>query len=216
MIASTRSVAALGSTLALLGTGACGSADDRAIPTMVVAWPQEGGGGEAQGGLPAQEPTAPAVEPDGAVSTFRTGGPAELTETVDVEGLDAARTATVEDRSAVVELLDAAGIGELGGYTLSIETGPRVLLVIDWTSVDPALDDDAWPEAVRDRGALLLATIGDLDAIVFQRPGDGGGDAAIDRTRADTLVDEPVGQLGATPAGLRELVAALEDQDVGR
>lgn len=199
--ATIRAASAIGCALALMGTGAC-SSGDRSVPTMVVAWPPD----EAVAGELLGDPA-----PDAAAAPEQTatadGSPLDA---VDVAALDRSRTRTAEDRAAVRDLVEAAGLGETGDLTVEVESaGDATVLVLDWSRVSPAVAQD-WPYVVEDCGALLLATIDDLDEIHFHRSDAEVADGYLDRAIADVLAGGPVDEIGASRVGLEDLLDRLE------
>ncbi|MGC5614736.1 hypothetical protein [Georgenia sp. Z1491] len=198
MIVPTRSAAAVGCLLVALGASGC-SGDQRSVPSMVVAWPQE--------------PTSTSEPATGAAASGTDGDAgdpgADASAPVDLEALDAARTDTVEDAGALRALLDAVGLDDLGEYSVSVDPGASpVVLEIGWD--EPAPSAARWPDTVEERGVLLLATIADLDEIRFHLEGGTGTDGHVDRASADRLLEEPVDELGATTEGLREILDRVD------
>lgn len=137
-----------------------------------------------------------------------------LSAAVDVASLDENRTPHLGDNSRVVALVSATSPDAVGESTLELRTHERPYgLVLNFSSVADGVTADVADGLMRDRAALLLATIDNVDEVRWTLPEDADQEegGVLTRAEADALVGSPVAELGATADGLAELVSQLED-----
>lgn len=214
MTARTRTTVAIGSALTLTALTGCGDDQQAALPSIEVPDPVEStsqsGPGHATG-WHTETSSGDARGSDdtiGSIAAAQTPWP--LVESVDVDALDAMRTDTAEDDEAVLALMEAAGYDQIGEYVVTVETGDEVTaLIVDWSEVTPDAERSQWTDAVEQRGALLLATVTDLDEIYFHPPGGRDDVSYIDRLMADEMVGQSLLEVGATRGGLAEILEIL-------
>lgn len=137
--------------------------------------------------------------------------PSTLRDSVDVDALDAHRTAYLGDASSVSALAAAVDIGSVGDYTLALATDGRPYAVtFELTSLADGVTTALVDESMTDRAVLLLATIANADEIRWTQPGAGDAVTVLTRSEADELAGAPVAPSGDTVDGLADLVDRLE------
>jgi hypothetical protein len=151
--------------------------------------------------------------PPGSDCDYAPDEPLELTlpirEIADAEALDANRTDTVGDNSAVIALLDAAGAGEIGEYEVVLQTDTEPSGIdIRYSSINPDIEEWEWMETGHDIGVLLLATIGNIDSVIYTHPDGESGGATTRETATWDLGADPL-EVGADRGGLQEMIENL-------
>lgn len=155
----------------------------------------------------------------GSWLSFAVKRPAEITEhtplsqAVDVTALHENRTSYLGDNSRVIALLAAVHPEAVGSASLQLTTGARPYVVtIAFSSLAPNVTELEAGALLRPRAALLLATIDNADEVRWELPeaATAAGGASLTRAQADALTGSSVAQLGATTAGLNDLVTRLQ------
>ncbi|MGO1833161.1 MAG: DUF4825 domain-containing protein [Actinomycetaceae bacterium] len=186
------------------------TSEDEAAPTdEPEAPPEDGDGGEDGAPTDPEECDAP----PGSDCDYAPDEPLELTlpirEIADADALDANRTDTVGDNSAVIALVDAAGAGELGEYEVALQTDTEPYSIdIRYSSINPEIEEWEWMETGHDIGVLLLATIGNIDMVLHTHPDGESGGATTRETATWDLGADPL-ELGADRGGLLEMIENL-------
>jgi len=151
-------------------------------------------------GAPALTGCTGSSTDDPSTAASATGGPEARTE-----ALWAGRTAYVGDNSKVIALVDQAGFGPLGTYTLSLwTTRPPYAVTIDLPHPAKPFEQTDFSEAA----TLLLGTVRNLDAVHVTSQGK---TYSLTAREATATLGRDVKTLGADRQALADYLRSHED-----
>ena len=154
----------------------------------------------ALAGCTSSAPDAPSPGASGA-----SGAPRAVAAGDRVQALWADRTAYVGDNSKVIALVEDAGFGPVGSYSLSLWT-TRPPYAVTITVTDPAKPLDATD--LTGPATLLLGTVTNLDAVHVTGP---GREFSLTARQATAALGHDVKMLGADRNALDDYVRSLDD-----
>ncbi|GAA2021285.1 hypothetical protein GCM10009740_07320 [Terrabacter terrae] len=141
-----------------------------------------------------------AAADDPSTAASATGGPDARTE-----ALWAGRTAYVGDNSKVIALVDQAGFGPLGTYTLSLwTTRPPYAVTIDLPHPAKPFEQTDFSEAA----TILLGTVSNLDAVHVTSQGK---TYSLTAREATATLGRDVKTLGTDRQALADYLRSHED-----
>ena len=133
------------------------------------------------------------------------GASGSVAANVRAQALWADRTAYVGDNSRVLALVEDAGFGPVGSYSLSLWT-TRPPYAVTITVTDPAKPLDATD--LTGPATLLLGTVTNLDAVHVTGP---GREFSLTAREATAALGHDVKMLGTDRTALADYVRSLDD-----